>query len=94
MKNRLEHISTETELGHTIVPSYMQTVIAVRLFTGDPPQVGQPLVIKRGKVSMSKGGQQLEMSEDKSELDGTWMIEAVEMRSNYLEITIGKYADE
>jgi len=93
MKNRFEHL-TETELGYTIVPSYIQTVIAVRLFTGDPPQVGQPLVIKRGKVSLSKGGRQLEMSQDKSELDGVWMIEAVEMRPDHLAITIGKYSDE
>ena len=93
MKNRLEKL-TETELGHTIVPSYIQTVIAVRLFTGDPPQVGQPLAIKRGKVSLSKGGRQLEMAQDISELDGLWMIEAVEMRPDHLAITIGKYADE
>lgn len=93
MKNRFEKL-TETEFGYTVVPSYIQTVIAVRLFTGDPPQVGQPLVIRRGKVSLSKGGRQLEMSQDKSELDGVWMIEAVEMCPDHLAITIGKYADE
>lgn len=93
MKNRLEKL-TETELGYTVVPSHIKATIAVHLFTGDPPQVGQPILIKRGKVSLSRGGRQLEMSEDISELDGFWLICAVEMRDDHLALTIGRDADE
>jgi len=78
-------------LGATIVPDRVFATVCFGLpEIGNPPAEGMILEIKRGIVFLE--GTAVSRAPD-DELDGRWLIDKVEVRSDHMELTLAQLFD-